>query len=455
MPAKDPLIGEVWETEDVAGNGRSLVQAAVADVHPNQVFLLGRNGRVVVLPLKSFILLWGLVDQAYTPQQCMTLNCNSWSCAHTLDNRWFCYKHLPRNAPLLLPGDNAEARRTLIGEFSVCPLCKEKTKISWQLVHDLLVYSCPCNARWIMLIMKGTNSDGLYLGEDIQSAHTILETELCLDIKVRMGRMALASLKSLFREISSPPRFAGLPIIPDDSMGTTNVLLTGKPPAANVMDGSIRLSSFWAHSKGFVFLRAIAVEDDVREDREVVLIDTARPDHVVRLPENVLKEEFHLLDHLNLLGSPNLPEAPEVADFERWPTVTGRHKSPLPGEVWWHEYSMGAVQVFGLGADTHGTDFVRIQQDRQSFKMILQDFLRFNSFGSQDQTGILVGGEYGEANNEEETFIVREIDNREVTVESTQTKLKRSVRITDFRSSFEHIVRQSALDVLMDDDDLV
>lgn len=450
MPVDDPLIGEVWETAD-AVNPQTITQACVADVHPNQVFLLGRTGRIVVVSLQSLKRMWAPVDRPYTPHQCMSPKCGQWACAHTLDNRWFCRDHLPRNAPLLLPGDNAEAQRTLIGEFESCPLCKEKTKISWQVVHDLLVYSCPCNARWILLITRGTNSDGLYLGEDIQSAHTILETELCLNIQVRIGRMALASLRSMFKEVSDPPRFAGLSLIPDRTLGQTSVLLTGKPPPANVMDGSIRLGSFWAHNTDSTFLRVVAVEDDVREDREVVLASVSHQNRVVRLPESAVKEDYRAIEQL----SPTGEVEPENVLFETWPIVTSQKKAPLPGEVWWHEYSTGAVQVFGLGADQHGTDFVRIQQGQKAYKMTLLDFLRFNSFGSKDQTGIVIGAEYAEQGNDEDTFIVKGLDLREVLLTAVQTGLQRSVRITDFRATFENIVRQSAMDLLMDDDDLV
>lgn len=461
MPVNDPLIGEVWETEDAGGTqtvggAPTLTQACVADVHPNQVFLLGRTGRVVVVPLQSLKRLWRPVDQPYTPHPCMSPQCSQWACAHTLDNRWFCRGHLPRNAPLLLPGDNAEARRTLIGEFERCPLCKEKTKISWQVVHDLLVYSCPCNARWVLLIMRGTSSDGLFLGEDIQSAHTILETELCLDIKVRIGQMALGALKSMFKEVSDPPRFAGLSLIPDRALGQTNVLLTGKPPAANVMDGSIRLGSYWAHNTDFTFLRVVAIEDDIRDDREVLLASAFQQSRVARLPENLLKEVYREIAHLNITGAASTGVVePDNILFETWPVVTSRKKSPLPGEVWWHEFSTGAVQVFGLGADQHGTDFVRVQQGRKSFKMTLPDFLAYNSFGSQDQTGVVIGGEYAEQDNDEDTYVVKSLDNREVLLGSVKTGLQRSIRITDFRSTFEQIVRQSAMDILMGDDDLV
>lgn len=457
MPVNDPLIGEVWNTEDVAGGRKSAtIQAVVADVKPSHVFLLGRNGRIVTVPLKSFNLLWRPIDQPYRSVSCMNLGCNAWACAHTLDDRWFCHQHLPRNAPLLLPGDNASSQRTLIGSFDQCPLCKEKSKMSWQLVHDLLLYSCTCTARWIQLITRGTSSDGLYLGEDLQSAYTILETELCLGIKINIGRQALASLRSMFKEVGNPPRFSGLTLTVDDTFGTSNVLLIGKPPATNVMDGSIRLDSFWAHNTDFTFLRVVAVEDDIRDDREVILSSAFQEGLVARLPENLLKEDYRVIEHLNLTGPASTGVAePDNVLFERWPVVKNRRKSPLPGEVWWHEYSTGAVQVFGLGVDPHGTDFVRINQGKKSYKMTLKDFLAFNSFGSKDQTGVVIGGEYAEQGDDEDTYIVKSLDNREVLLEAVKARLQRSVRITDFRSSFEQIVRQSAMDILMGDDDLV
>jgi len=89
-----------------------------------------------------------------------------------------------------------------------------------------------------------------------------------------------------------------------------------------------------------------------------------------------------------------------------------------------------------------------------SYKMVLNDFQVYHSFGSKEDQGLVRGEEYARP-GEDVTFFLESLGLRDVTLKSTADGTYRTVSISEFRALYERIFRSSALDQLLDDDEPV
>lgn len=233
MPEGNPLIGEVWEMQDpFAGSIRPAV--IVSRLEGSSAFqLVGRAGRILNVPARSMNLLWKFVRAAQEGTRCSIRGCMDLACLRTIDGRWFCAPHFPRNQPALLPGDTVdEAHQTLDNAFDACPLCnaKRSNDATWQIIEDTTVYRCTCLGYWIQITAQGLPEDGINMAEDLQEAYDILESRLSTRVQVRIGATALTTLARSFKEINrSDPSFAGIKLTPSDKCPTNSILLVGTP----------------------------------------------------------------------------------------------------------------------------------------------------------------------------------------------------------------------------------
>jgi len=231
MPTTNPVIGDVWahngDTEAVA-----VIAAELGGGHGFQ--LMGRTGRLINVPANSLRMMWKYTGKSHTGR-CSIEGCLFNACA-LVRNEWCCGNHVPRNQSVRLPGDEAAVATVSGGGSSNCPICNAPRDSSspFEMIEEVIVSRCACRARWVTLVARGSADDGLNLGEDLQTAYAILESEFCHPIRVLAGNSALRALRRVFHEVSgSSPKFAGIALQTDDSLGTSNITVMGVPSEAN------------------------------------------------------------------------------------------------------------------------------------------------------------------------------------------------------------------------------
>jgi len=215
----------------VAGGARPAVVVSVLE-GSNGFQLMSRTGRILNVPRRSIQLLWKFLRPAEEGRTCSLQGCVDHACVRSMDGRWFCGSHVPRNQPILLPGEAVEtAHEVLDGAFERCPHCKvQLAGNNWHLVGRMTVYTCTCDARWILLTAQGSADDGFNLTEDLLEAHGILEDEGCLSIDVHIGDVAVNTIARSFRELDrSNPIFAGIPLLRRSTCPTNSLMLIGMP----------------------------------------------------------------------------------------------------------------------------------------------------------------------------------------------------------------------------------
>lgn len=482
MATGNPLIGEVWSMQD-GTTGEHIPALIVAPIIGADAFqLIGRSGRVINVPRRTLTLSWSYLRPAF-PDRCTAPDCSDVnSYLRTVDGRSFCAVHVPRNQALLLPGDSVEdARQTIAKAFEQCPLCQAPRDANspWQVVEDLHLYLCACRGRWVRITPKGSIGDGLQIGEDLQTAHALLETELCGSIRARIGPQAALSLRRSFRELTNQThdtfRFAGIPLEIDGTLGDSLVVY-GAPAASNDQEAAFRdlpLDSYWQHKqREYRILRLIGVQETSRNDRQVTLNNVLNESELVQMTEAYLRQVYQQVPQpdvrLNSLGEAQIRFPPdpwmsfhdaEVPTLDTHETVltvrenANETSQPTSGELWWNTVNGTPVSIFGVGADL-GT-FVRFSLDDGGVvRMLREDFLKVY-FRDDLVNSVKIGDEY-EHLETEEVYKVGAITPREVELQLTAV-LGDPLKVTlgRFRSEFRKLSRRSAMDRLLQDDDLV
>lgn len=456
MPQQNPEIGEIWS------NGTQDGLIVGSDNQAGTLTLLSRLGRQVVLGGGAgFAHVWRHVEPHVEPADCSVTGCSRRGYLRTLNMQTFCVGHVPRNQPLLFPGDPPDASRLVSEQRLVCPLCDHQhTLTSWQLIGNVLVHRClSCRGHWVTLTARGTASDGIDLAEDLQSACNLLENDSCRNIQGLVGNHALGCLRRSFGELRNTPnngdafRFLGINLRHDNSHGTANITLTGTPAVSQDREHRVReipLGSYWQHNEvPSRVLRVSAIGND--EPTVVTLFNTGDP------LETLMVGSEYLLAYYHSTGVP-LETAPAPSDrqwTEEMPTpavlAVPQGKLPVTGDVWWHLGSKNPVQVLGLGqlpTDHSGALFVWYSHGRDGTRMLLSDFVRLYSPASETQRWT-AGDEY-EHNGT--AYKIVAIEDRQVLVEAPDGK-RLNLSFIEF-SAYDKVSRQSALSRLLEDDEL-
>ncbi len=345
------------------------------------------------------------------------------------------------------------------------------------MVEELTVHRCSCRARWIALLAQGVPEDGINLGEDLQAAHDLLENELCSPIRAFAGATALSALTRTFSEIrSDSPTFAGIPLIASSQYGNDTILLVGSPLASHDDEAVFEklLGTFWRHKERIgLICRVYGVEEANRSGRRVQISHWNDEAQVLALSEEQLLRDFSasesptrtVFENGNVLVQ--LP-AEYVGDISNLPPLEVRidepsiltkaeladssDKQPQIGETWWSVTSGLPVQVFGTGRTQTGLEFTRITYDDGiAVRQLSGDFTRYHSFNEVDELALEVGKEYLKVDGT--VWVLRSIDLPILTLEGSDGSIP--VRLTEFRARYRPYIRRSAVDRLLDEDDLV
>lgn len=344
-------------------------------------------------------------------------------------------------------------------------------------IEDLTIHRCSCRARWIALLTQGIPEDGINLGEDLQAAHDLLVAEFCEPIKVYVGRTALAALRRTFREINRDnPKFAGITLIPGARYGNDTLLLVGSPLASHDDEADFEklLGTLWRHKErdGLIY-RVYGVEEATRSDRMVQIVYWDNEAQVLALPEERLRRDFSasesptktVFDNGSVLTQlpaeyvGNISDLPPTEMLIDEPSILTKvevadssDKQPQIGETWWNVTTGLPVQVFGIGRTQTGLEFTRATcVDGIARRQLTGDFIWRHSFNEADKLDLVVGNEY--VKDDETVWVLRSIDLPVLTLEGIDGSIP--VRISEFRARYRPYVRRSAVDRLLDEEDLI
>jgi hypothetical protein len=475
MPANSPLVGEVWSLPQDPPAHAVIVSELIG---ANGFQLMARNGRIINVTRSSLRQMWSYTGTSYTGP-CSVEGCLL-SAGVRFNDAWYCGSHVPRNQAVQLPGDAQVERpnEPVNGTLARCPKCHvdRDAQSAITLIEEVTVHRCSCRARWIAIMAQGTAEDGMHIGEDLQAAYDILESELCAPIEAFIGTTALAALRRLFTEIDGDnPRFAGVALTTSFAYGSNTVLVVGSPAASNDEDVEIngRLNTYWRHKerKGIIG-RVISVEEASRGDRVVKLVCWAAPNEVMTMTDSALLRDYSPSESPTITtvnGTTHVAFPPEFVGkfpveaptvdltlpelFETVQVADAADKRPIPGETWWDVNLGSAVQIYGIGSTTEGVEYVRTTTaEGLSCRLPTEDFLRYYAYDTADEVTIEIGGEYVTANGA--LWFIRSVTLPTIALENSEG-VRKTVRMAEFRANYRRMIRRSAMDRLLDDEELV
>ncbi len=481
MPEENPRNGEVWRMLDPENSNEH--SALIVGTVPGSDALLmaSRSGRVIPVPRRSVILSWRL---SYTsePGACTTYLCRNPAYLRTLTGQRVCLEHIPRSQPLLLPADPVEIPPVAVqATLDRCPICNaSKTESrSWQVIEKMVVYHCKCRGRWIQVIPKGSVEDGIQIGWDISTACTILEADLCATVQVRIGSSALAKLRRAFSEIPpTNPRYTGIPLEVAHTLGDSLVVF-GVAATADDLEtsfGVIPLNSYWQHlQRESRILRLIAVQETTRLERLVTLNNVLNESEQVQMSEVYLHQAYRSVPKPEVNNDPETggtwirfpPDPPWMSYSDAEVPTLDSHEivkaiprasdpepcQPASGDLWWHTGSGTPVQIFGVGTSSNSNDFVRLTLDTGiAVRMLTDDFRRYHF-----KDNLLEIAKIGEDYEEVDTqmfYKIESITPQEVhLIDESGGPLV--LDLPTFRGNFRKVHWRTALERLLQDDDLV
>jgi hypothetical protein len=226
-----PVLGEVWSF--------SGMEAVVVEVFDDgRVDLVGRTGRRVVLTERTMGHLW-TCKRPVNPNDCDF-------CAHrTCENlghvgdrfgKWFCGLHVPRNQPLLLPGDDPMLVGSFMrGMFVRCPVCKKKQETDpiQEFVEGFIVFTCNvCRAWWAVILGQGTPQDSELLVQDTTQAIDLFRRRDYKPFEGVCGAAAYSAIRRGPNVVTVMDRMlviAGIQIHIDETYGSHTLALFGTP----------------------------------------------------------------------------------------------------------------------------------------------------------------------------------------------------------------------------------
>lgn len=224
MPTDNPQVGEVWFLPDFHTLTDSHTYAVVGELLGDQIRLIARTGRRVVVGRRSFEKVWRLERLAPPAAWCSQEGCRNKPCCRF--GAWFCAEHAPRHVPLGLPGDPEDNPLPLLGDFDLCPVCKVPKNEEWQQRISSMSYvlGCPdCRANWIAQL------PGPSIVEDVLAAKNTLERDMCENLSVRVGESAYEAIRRQLSTLfnSKDTTLVGLPLIKDYRQNTDVMLICG------------------------------------------------------------------------------------------------------------------------------------------------------------------------------------------------------------------------------------
>jgi hypothetical protein len=328
-------------------------------------------------------------------------------------------------------------------------------------------------------LAQGVPEDGINLTEDLQAAHNLLENELCFPIQVYVGMTALTAIQRTFREVDrSNPTFAGIQLTASSKYGNDTVLLVGSPGASNDDEVAFEklLGTFWRHKeqKGLI-CRIYGVEESSHGDRGVQISHWDDETQGLRLLEAQLLRDFDpsesptktVFENGSVLVShppeyvgdlANLPQTEVQIDapslLERIQLADSSDKDPQIGETWWNVTTGKPVQVFGVGRTQESLEFTRVtDEDGLSYRQLTGAFIRYHTPpSSTNSLEIWVDQEYQKSDGT--IWTLKSVTLPVLSLEGSDGKIE-LVRVLDFRSQYTLFIRRSAVDRLMDPEDLV
>ncbi len=476
MSEQNPTVGDVWAfRQDPPAPAVIVSELAGA----NGFQLMSRTGRIINVSRPSLRHMWSYTGVSHTGP-CSIGGCLLPSGLH-FHGEWFCFSHVPRNQVLGLPGDEGSApviSQPVNGALSHCPNCtvSRDPKAAMSVVEDMTVHRCSCRARWIALLAQGVPEDGINLGEDIQKAYGILEDEYCSPIRAFVGTTALAALRRVFREIDSAnPAFVGIPLVTSFAYGSDSILLVGSPVSAQDDEAVFesRLNTYWRHKeRPGVICRVFSAEEASRSDRMLQAVDWGTSSLTLTLSEAQLLRDFTLSESPTVtmakgttvvsfppeyIGAAPIPLEVQVdlgSLFTKAETADNLvDKQPAPNETWWNLTSGTPIHVFGIGRTPGGLDYTRATlEGGVSIRFLTSDFVRYFSYDAIEELEIVVGGEY--LRSDGVLWTVKAVLLPIITLVNEDGD-EVMLRIPAFRAIHRPYVRRSALDRLLDEEDLV
>lgn len=474
MSEQNPEVGDVW-TFASDPPAEAVIVSELAGANGFQ--LMSRTGRIINVTRPSLRHIWRYTGTTHQGP------CSIGGCLLPAGIRvreaWFCGAHAPRNQPLELPGDAGQPQVAVTqGALGQCPSCgtARDPQSSMTMIEDLTIHRCSCRARWIALLAQGIPEDGINLGEDLQAAHTLLENEFCSPIRAFVGSTALAALQRTFREIKDTnPTFAGIPLTPGPQYGSDTLLLVGTPLSSHDEESEYDklLGTFWRHNElNGLICRVYGAEEATRNDRLVQISHWDDERQVLSLPEAHLLRDFSPSESPRITrfenGSVAIQHPPEFVGSMPLPTEVqidapsilttaqlsdDSEKKPQIGETWWNVSTGKPVQVFGTGRTPAGLEYTRVTyEDGTSARQLSGDFAVYHASYDTNETEILVDREYQRSDGT--VWTLRAVAMPILNLEGANG-VTESVRILDFRARYKIYVRRSALDRLLDVEDLV
>jgi len=231
MPADSPQIGEVWvlpnqPTLTTSGEGG---EALVVGIWGEVVTLYSRRGRRIILPQRSFLLMWQFVRALGEPSHCSTIPC--------MNPAWFeyngpdphsdsraipvCWAHIPADTTVGF----LEQGTAIQGQ---CPACLAGSRSNGggsSEVRGLRINSCgQCRRDWVWFSpTRSTPEACVLLAEQCSAAAEILE-ERGLVARIRAGAGAFEMIHKAVGALGEPPHLHGIQIarLPTPLTASTN-----------------------------------------------------------------------------------------------------------------------------------------------------------------------------------------------------------------------------------------
>lgn len=332
----------------------------------------------------------------------------------------------------------------------ICPSCEHQTS-GQETEHVtqsgfVVAQECEnCRRPWCVLIGRGDDTDGFEFTSWIQQAADFLEGGGRYIVRVRIGRTALATLlRSVGNLGTTPndPRFLGTHLIPDDSVGSNNLVAIGyhateirgvssltastPPPKATPLPAT---GSEWRAVDApydtvtvFGIMNRGGGEPEVRFGGE---------NDISRLPLREFYQRYRM---------PLTEETPGVVR-------PNDSTNPKQDETWWAVNFTGPVYIIGV-YETNGIEYVKYRGKEGQKVVTKTDFLKACE-ANPPTVHCEIGEEWVNPQNNE-VYTVVSMDDRSVLLSRAGEESRE--HLWTF-AHWKKIVRKNAFERIMEDDE--
>lgn len=464
MPADQPQIGETWEFYDTQVERAS--QAVVVEVRPagpgqaSVIRLVNRLGRSMVVPERSFLLVWHFVHPAPSTE-CTSDGCTAVGCFQVHDERgwvYSCERHLRMGAQALLPADRPQDRDVLLEGDHQCPQCNTTSSYpgsgeECDLETSMVVRRCGrCGSQWVLILGSGDDTDGLVLSEAVSNAADALHGRV-VNVRAVVGHAAWLAIR---RVIQPATQIVGVPVQQGPHVGALNVVVIGQristggvrrlgggsptvraPSSTTLLPG---VGTIWRNSTTDTYVEVKALHE-FEGAAEVDYSDGAQT---------------------HRMGVRDFLRTHIVSDTQARPTVLKQSPpvaiplgppGPRPGETWWLKgAATRPVLVLALDVNDAGRSVVRYKDVAdEDVTTEVGTFLESFVYDPPDP-GCAVGEEWVDADGSVYRIDEVRLARREIVI-SSPTSTRGTVPLARFVMRFRKLVRKSVYSRLASDDD--